>query len=148
MTKVLCTLGLVLFSASSASATWSVVALDRTSGVVAIASATCVSQDRFERFPAKGLMDIQAIVVPGKGIAAAQAGVDRSRQNQTMIFQESAERDDPSGSSFNDGTYSMYLSVTDRDIKPTENANPVKTLRMRYDAYVRSHGSSGARPAR
>jgi hypothetical protein len=27
--------------------------------------------------------------------------------------------------------------VTDRDIKPAENANPVKTLRMRYEAVVR-----------
>jgi hypothetical protein len=28
----------------------------------------------------------------------------------------------------------MYISVTDRDITPTENANPVKTLRLRYEA--------------
>jgi hypothetical protein len=31
----------------------------------------------------------------------------------------------------------MYISVTDKDIKPSENANPVKTLRMRYDSHIR-----------
>ena len=29
----------------------------------------------------------------------------------------------------------MYLSVTDSDITPQEDANPVKTLRMRYDRW-------------
>jgi hypothetical protein len=46
-----------------------------------------------------------------------------------------ADRADAAGSSFNDGTYAMYVAVTDEDIKPTENANPVKTLRLRYDAW-------------
>ena len=40
---------------------------------------------------------------------------------------------DTSGESYNDGQYSLYLSVTDQDITPDEDANPVKTLRMRYD---------------
>ena len=35
----------------------------------------------------------------------------------------------------NDGDWSMYISVTDQDIEPHENGNPVKTLRMRYDAW-------------
>jgi hypothetical protein len=48
-----------------------------------------------------------------------------------------AEKGDRSGRSFNDGDYSMYISVTDKDIQPAENANPVKTLRMRYDARMR-----------
>ena len=253
-----------LFFATPASATWSVIALDRDSGTVVISSATCVPQERLERFPAKDLRDIQAIVVPGVGVAAAQAGVDRTRANQKLIFTElvkgtapadiiamlkqdeaiesrqfgildmqgraagfsgekngkwsldrqgqvsgtpihysiqgniltsnevveaavkafeaargsltdrvmaameaadakggdsrctcatepktdapcdgktshvayilRADKTDKSGESFNDGAYAMYISVTDKDIKPGENANPVKTLRMRYDA--------------
>ena len=262
--RSLSVLGAIAFSASPASATWSVIALDRDSRTVVVASATCVPQQRLEGFPAKDLRDIQAIVVPGIGVAAAQAGVDRSRANQKLIFSElqkgtapaeiiemlkqdpaiesrqfgildmqgrgagfsgqknqassldrqghvpgteihysiqgnilksdevvtsaveafaaergsltdrvmaameaadakggdsrctcdtepkveapcdgktshvayilRADKTDKNGESFNDGGYAMYISVTDRDIKPTENANPVKTLRMRYDA--------------
>jgi uncharacterized Ntn-hydrolase superfamily protein len=254
--------------ASPAFATWSVVAVDQKTGQVVISSATCVPQGRFAGFPAKDLMDVQAIVVPGKGVAAAQAGVDRTRENQKLVFAEirkgtdpkeiiellkpdpaiesrqfgivdlsgrmagfsgqknnptsldrqdqvpgtgiyfsiqgnilagdavvadaveafkkatgtladrvmaametadarggdkrctcetepkpdapcdgktahvayilAAERTDASGASFNDGQYAMYVSVTDADIKPTENANPVKTLRMRYDAWKKA----------
>jgi dipeptidyl aminopeptidase/acylaminoacyl peptidase len=249
----------------NAVATWSVIAVDQKTGRVAIASATCVSQERFHGFPAKGLMDIQAIVVPGKGVAAAQAAVDRTRKNQQLIFREmqkgtppaeilellkpdpeierrqfaivdlegrragfsgsgngkvsldvqgevAAERilfsvqgnilaseevvhaavrafretsgeladrviaameaadaeggdrrctceslpataapcdrktshvayllvakpEDPSGSSYNDGRYDLYLDVNDQNIQPQESANPVKTLRRRYDAW-------------
>ena len=70
------------------SATWSVIAIDTRTGQVVIASATCVAQGRFPRFPAKGLMDIQAIVVPGVAVAAAQAGVDMTRANQELIYRE------------------------------------------------------------
>ena len=81
--------GLVLgLIPSSASATWSIIAVNLRTGQVAIASATCVSQERLRGFPAKGLMDIQAIVVPGIGVAAAQAGVDRTRQNQELVYRE------------------------------------------------------------
>ena len=72
----------------TAQATWSVIALDMASGKVVIASATCVAQERLEQFPALDLRDVQAIVVPGLGIAAAQAAVDRSRKNQQLIFSE------------------------------------------------------------
>jgi hypothetical protein len=50
-----------------------------------------------------------------------------------------ADPKDPSGSSYNDGKYLLYLSVTQGNILPSENANPVKTLRMRYDAYMKQH---------
>jgi uncharacterized Ntn-hydrolase superfamily protein len=250
---------------STAWATWSVIALDRRSGTIVIASATCVSQAAFARFPAKDLRDVQAIVVPGKGIAAAQARVDNTRANQRLIFEElrkgtapaailellkadpalqgrqfgivdmqgrmagfsgssnqpvsldrqgqvpgteiyysvqgnilaseavvteavkaliaasgeltdrvmaameaadaqggdrrcscetgpkisapctsktahvayilRADRDDRSGESYNDGRYALYLAVADSDIEPEEDANPVKTLRMRYDRW-------------
>ena len=73
---------------SSAHATWSVIAVDRATGRIVIASATCVSQANLLRFPSKGLMDIQAIIAPGFGVAAAQAGVDRTRENQSLIHRE------------------------------------------------------------
>ena len=261
----------VLVSASPALATWSVIAVDQKTREVVIASATCVPQAAFAGFPAKGLMDVQAIVVPGKGVAAAQAGVDRTRKNQQLIFDEivkgtdparildmlkqdpnvevrqfaivdlegrtigfsgqknmpvslsrqqqvpgtgiyfsiqgnilaseevvtaamaafanasgtladrvmaametadsrggdkrctcdskplpaataacesktshvayilRAEAGDKSGAAFNDGQYAMYVAVTNDDILPTENPNPVKTLRLRYDAWKKAH---------
>lgn len=262
-------LALLLFS-SPASATWSVIAMDTRTGQVVIASATCVPQERFAGFPAKGLMDIQAIVVPGMAVAAAQAGVDRTRKNQELIYRElqrgtppqeiigmlNADPDiqrrqfaivdkqgrsagfsgelngkvsvdmqdrvpgtdivfsvqgnilasdeviyqaarafregegtmvervmramevadaqggdrrctcasepktaatractiktsnvaylvvanptDATGASFNDGKYSLFIDVTDQNIQPDEDPNPVKTLRMRYDAWRRT----------
>ncbi|MGH9222132.1 MAG: DUF1028 domain-containing protein, partial [Vicinamibacterales bacterium] len=78
-----------------AHATWSVIAVDQKTREVAIASATCVPQAAFAGFPAKGLMDVQAIVVPGKGVAAAQAGVDRTRKNQQLVFDEIGKGTDP-----------------------------------------------------
>ena len=248
--------------ASPAYATWSVIAADRSTGTVVIASATCVAQASFATFPAKDLRDVQAIVVPGKGVAAAQASVDNTRANQHLIFAElqkgtapseilellkrdpqiarrqfaivdlagrsagfsgernlavsldrqgqvegtgihysiqgnilaseavvtkavdalvaakgtladrvmaameaadaaggdsrcscdrgpkvnapctsktahvayilEASKGDVSGDSYNDGRYSLYVAVTDQDITADEDANPVKTLRMRY----------------
>lgn len=264
------TLVMLLASSSMALATWSVIALDRDTGEVVIASATCVPQARFAGFPAEDLRDVQAIVVPGRGVAAAQAAVDGTRANQTLIFEEltrgtppaeiiemlssderfasrqfgiidmqgrgaahsgssngefslhsigsvddtaisfavqgnilaseavvhdavialratggsltdrvmaameaadaaggdsrctcetepfpsapcdaktahvayilKADATDPSGDSFNDGDYALYISVTDEDITAEENANPVKTLRMRYDAWRAANG--------
>lgn len=75
-------------SPAPAEATWSVIAVDARTGRVVVASATCVAQARLRSFPSKGLMDIQAIVVPGVGVAAAQAGVDNTRENQTLIYEQ------------------------------------------------------------
>lgn len=253
------------------SATWSVIAIDTRTGQVVIASATCVAQARFPGFPARDLMDIQAIVVPGVAVAAAQAGVDNTRANQELIYRELkagtapdeiiemlsedpdferrqfgivdlqgrcaghsgtgngeaslavadsipdagiyfsvqgnilasddvvhlaveafkseggtmadrvmaameaadaaggdvrctcesepvldhvpcdgktshvayilvANPDDPEGESFNDGEYSLYIDVTDENIEEGENANPVITLRMRYDRWKAGAG--------
>ena len=261
----------LLASVTPAHATWSVIAVDQKTREVAIASATCVPQAAFASFPAKGLMDVQAIVVPGKGVAAAQAGVDRTRTNQQLIFDEIGKGTDPArilellqedpnvevrqfaivdvqgrmvgfsgqknqpaslsrqqqvpgtaiyfsiqgnilandevvtaamsafvdakgtladrvmaamesadarggdkrctcetkplpaataacesktshvayilradptdknGAAFNDGQYAMYVAVTNDDILPGENANPVRTLRLRYDAWKKAH---------
>jgi len=74
---------------ATASATWSVIAVDRSTQRVVIASATCV--DRDDQF----LMGVQAVVVPGLGVAACQAGVDNSHQNQMLVFRELQKGTDP-----------------------------------------------------
>ncbi len=74
---------------STASATWSVIAVDRTTGRLVIASATCVNGD--DDF----LKGVQAVVVPGKGVAACQAAVDNTHQNQMLVFQELQKGTDP-----------------------------------------------------
>jgi hypothetical protein len=74
---------------ATASATWSVIAVDRSSGRVVIASATCV--DRDDQF----LMGVQAVVVPGKGVAACQAAVDNTHQNQMAVFRELQKGTEP-----------------------------------------------------
>jgi len=264
---------LVTLVATPAFATWSVVALDRKTGSLVIASATCVTGQGLAT--RGGLKGIQAVVVPGKGIAAAQAGVDGTRANQMLIFRElekgtapadivtllkadpriesrqfgildlqgrsagfsgatngatsldvqgqvagtdivysiqgniltnaevvneavkgfiantgvltdrvmaamevadknggdsrcscargpqtaataacenrtayvayilRAETGDKNGESHSDGQYAMFLDVTDANIQPNENPNPVKTLRLRYDAYMKAK-SAGA----
>ena len=53
-----------------------------------------------------------------------------------------ADADDSEGESFNDGEYSLFIDVTDENIQPDENANPVRTLRMRYDRW--KAGSPGS----
>ena len=270
------TLALLLAINAQAHATWSVVAVDKKTGQIVIASATCVPQQAFAGFAAKGLKDIQAIIIPGRGVAAAQANVDRTRRLQQLIAKELnrgtdpariiemlkaddqyhpsrqygivdrtgrmagysgasngkqsldrqgkvpgadiyfsiqgnilagddvveeavkalvnargaladrvmaameaadarggdrrcncntrpdppapcenktahvaylvvAEKKDRMGDGLNDGAYSLELQVTDQDIKPDENDNPVKTLRMRYDRWVKAHpGKRGA----
>jgi len=266
----------LMLVARPALATWSVIALDQRTGTVVIASATCVAGEALTRFGGSnpnGLMGIQAIVVPGIGIAAAQAGVDQTRENQMLIYRElrkgtapdaiiellkadariesrqfgivdmqgrmagfsgsrngaaslhefgqvegqpifysiqgniltseavvheavkaftatagsltdrvmaameaadaqggdsrcscdnprnppvaatvcssktahvayilRAEKDDPAGESHNDGKYTFFLSVTDQNITVGEDANPVRTLRMRYDAAMHAGG--------
>jgi hypothetical protein len=82
---------LALFVESSAFATWSVIAIDKNSGQVIIASATCVPQATFPQrapTPARDLMDVQAVIVPGVGVAACQAAVDNTRRNQMLVFEE------------------------------------------------------------
>jgi Family of unknown function (DUF1028) len=74
----------------SAFATWSVIAVDRATRRVVIASSTCTgATDDF-------LKDVQAVVVPGKGVAACQAGVDAAtHQNQTLVFDQLQLGTDP-----------------------------------------------------
>ncbi len=92
---VLLAAALVLVMHSSAYTTWSVIALNSRTGEVIIASATCVREEGFPKrqvngraMAARDLMDIQAVVVPGIGVAACQAGVDNTRQNQMLVYNE------------------------------------------------------------
>lgn len=278
MKRIALAVFLLLASHSPAFATWSVIAIDARTGQVIIASATCVQQAGFPRREPNGsrdLMDVQAVIVPGVGVAACQAGVDNTRENQMLVYNEMkkgtppadilamlkkdpnverrqfgilafpnggtitarnnragfngsgnsqsslffggqvgpdifyqvqgntllgdqvmhmaalaftrasgtladrvmaameaadanggdhrcncgsnpmefvpcdnktahvayiaiAEKNDQTGVTHNDGKYYAYISVTDENIKPGESGNPVKTLRLRYDAWVRS----------
>ena len=90
-----CAALLVLLIHTPAWATWSIVAADLETGEVAIASATCLPQAAFRNMSAKGLMDVQAIVVPGVGAAVAQAEVDETRENQRFIFDELSKGSSP-----------------------------------------------------
>jgi uncharacterized Ntn-hydrolase superfamily protein len=272
----------LLATPALAFATWSVIAVDKSTGQVIIASATCVPQSRFPPRPARDLMDIQAVIVPGVGVAACQAGVDPTRENQRLVYEEIrkgteparilellrehenrkdkpemerrqfgivdlqgraagfngqennaaslyvsgevgdniffqvqgnilfservtydgalaftratgtladrvmaameaadeaggdrrctceeapkpaapcdgktahvayiavADKDDSAGTSHSDGDYYLYLSVTDENIQPHENANPVKTLRLRYDAWKNEGSRRTGMPA-
>ena len=89
MRRLLVLLAVLLVHPAAASATWSVIAADRGTGRVVIASATCV--DRDDEF----LKGVQAVVVPGKGVAACQAAVDNTHQNQMLVFQELQKGTDP-----------------------------------------------------
>src|SRR5215831_11585010 len=85
--KIVC---LLLATVHCAFATWSVIAADRGTRRVVIASSTCTgTTDDF-------LKDVQAVVVPGKGVAACQAGVDSAtHQNQTLVFDQLQLGTDP-----------------------------------------------------
>jgi uncharacterized Ntn-hydrolase superfamily protein len=87
--RALCLLAVLAAAPAPAFATWSIVAVDQATGRVAIASATCV--DRDDQF----LMGVQAVVVPGRGVAACQAAVDGTHKNQMLVFEELKKGTDP-----------------------------------------------------
>ena len=89
---------MVVATHAPAWATWSVIAVDKKSGQVIIASATCVAQAGFPRrqpLPSRDLMDVQAVIVPGIGVAACQAGADNTRRNQMTVFEELKKGTEP-----------------------------------------------------
>lgn len=91
MRRVLTALALaVLLLPAPVAATWSIVAIDRNTGRMVISSATCAATAPNQ------LKQLQAIVIPGVGIAAAQAGVDRTHENQKLIFAELQKGTHPS----------------------------------------------------
>ena len=72
-----------------AHATWSVIAVDLATKRIVIASATCVNRgDAF-------LPGVQAVIVPGIGVAACQASVDSTKVNQMLVFRELQKGTDP-----------------------------------------------------
>ncbi|MDP2318288.1 MAG: DUF1028 domain-containing protein [Acidobacteriota bacterium] len=91
MKRILLALVFTLAAHVPAFATWSVIAVDARTGQVIIASATCVRQQGFPQRqpnPSRDLMDVQAVIVPGIGVAACQAGVDNTRENQMLVYAE------------------------------------------------------------
>ena len=89
MRRIIFLLGLVILLQTPAFATWSVLAVDRSTGRVVSASATCVNgADNL-------LMSAAAVIVPGKGVAACQAAADNTKQNQMLVFQELEKGTDP-----------------------------------------------------
>ena len=91
MKRILLAFVFVLAAHAPAFATWSVIAVDARTGQVIIASATCVRQQGFpQRKPngARDLMEVQAVIVPGIGVAACQSGVDNTRDNQMLVYNE------------------------------------------------------------
>ena len=89
MRRVLLLVAAVCLVPSTALATWSVIAVDLSTGRVVIASATCVNRnDQF-------LKGVQAVVVPGVGVAACQASVDSTHKNQMLVFTELQKGTEP-----------------------------------------------------
>lgn len=119
---VLAALLVALASPAAASATWSIVAIDRNTGRIVISSATCAATapDRLKL--------LQAIVVPGVGVAAAQAGVDRTHENQKLIYRELLE-----------GTYPVQI------IRMLEEDPEIERRQFGIiDVHGRTAGRSGA----
>jgi len=67
-----------LFVGAPALATWSIVAVDRATGEVCVASATCLAHFQLRR--------ALAVVVVGEGAAAAQSSVDTTGVNRRRIW--------------------------------------------------------------
>jgi uncharacterized Ntn-hydrolase superfamily protein len=98
MKRLILAIVMVVTMRSSAYATWSVIAIDQKTGQVIVASATCVAQAGFpKRQPigSRDLMDLQAVIVPGIGVAACQAGADNTHKNQMTVFGELKKGTEP-----------------------------------------------------
>lgn len=76
-----------LTAAAPASATWSVVITDSSTGEVAIGSATCVTF--------VDLKELASVVRVGKGAGAAQSFVEPTGTNRGIIFEELGNGTDP-----------------------------------------------------
>lgn len=90
MKRLLVAIVFILALQSSAWATWSVIAVDRNTGRVVIASSTCAATASPEN-----LKQLQAVVIPGVGVAACQAGVDQTHKNHMLVFQEMQKGTEP-----------------------------------------------------
>jgi hypothetical protein len=80
----------VLLSLQNAAyATWSVIAVDRSTRRVVMAAASCVDTTD------DAMKNAIAVVVPGVGIAACQAAADNTYQNQMLVFSEMQKGTEP-----------------------------------------------------
>jgi hypothetical protein len=87
--RILGLLAPLLLLPSTAFATWSVLAVDRSTGRVVLASASCVNAND------ETMKMLLAVVVPGKGVAACQAASDSTHANQMLVFNELQKGTDP-----------------------------------------------------
>lgn len=89
MQKTLLLLTVVFCLENSALATWSVIAVDRSTRRVVMAAASCVdtTDDRMK--------NAIGVVVPGIGIATCQAAADGTGGNQMLVFEELQKGTDP-----------------------------------------------------
>ena len=89
MRRTLLLLAALFCLESSAFATWSVIAVDRSTRRVVMAAASCVdtTDDRMK--------DAIGVVVPGIGIATCQAAADGTGRNQMLVFEELQKGTDP-----------------------------------------------------
>lgn len=81
--RILPRIGIAMFvtvAPSQASATWSIIAMDKATGQIAIALASCVDAD------ANDAVRLTAVVVPGRGAATCQAASDMTNADQSYIF--------------------------------------------------------------
>ena len=110
-----------------------------TAAMTAFADATGTLADRvmaaMETADARG--GDKRCTCESKPLPAATAACESKTSHVAYILR--ADPADQNGAAFNDGQYAMYVAVTNDDILPTENANPVKTLRLRYDAWKKAH---------
>ena len=81
---------------------------------------------------------------------AASSSIPCTTRTSLVAYILAADPQDTNGpadqaNSHNNGKYAMYVTVSQPNhgpafqIKPGENLNPVKTLRLRYDAWLKAH---------
>jgi hypothetical protein len=80
-------IGAVLLLAGAAQATWSIVIVDRATGEVCVASATCLANLSIERYV--------PVIVVGRGAAAAQSAIDSTGVNRVLLRDGLLAGDDP-----------------------------------------------------
>jgi hypothetical protein len=89
MKRLILALAVALVAPSQLSATWSILAVDRETGRVVIASATCAASGPDQ------LKLVQAVVVPGVGVGANQSSVDGTQRNHQLMFEELRKGTEP-----------------------------------------------------
>src|SRR5262247_3212858 len=89
MRRICLLLALLFGLEHSAFATWSVIAVDRSTRRVVMAAASCVNTDD------EAMKTAIAVIVPGVGVAACQAAADGTHQNQMLVFRELQKGTEP-----------------------------------------------------